>query len=181
MLARTIPALPSLMTGALLAGIFVSMMLLPFVAEGSDFRVFRRVAGADDAAVTRSYGYAQRYQVYIQLNDQYPHSEFIVAAEGAEFHVLLHLLAFAAAGPSCTANGATRSFIAEGRADDHLLDVTESMFRWDGGDARGDRTDRIQANGRSDRFLVIASNGTIDVIGINLLKSDLAQRCVENG
>lgn len=178
---RTILALPSLVTGALLAGTFVSLTFLPFVAEESDFRVFRRAAGANDVAVTSSYRYAQRYQVYLQLSEHYPGSEFIVAVESGQAHILLHLVAFAAAGPSCPASEATRAFVEAGRADTRLLDPAAPVFRWTGGDSQGTRIDRIQADAHSDRFLVIADSDGLDVVGIDLLASELNQRCADHG
>lgn len=143
--------------------------------------MIRRAAGANDVAVTSSYRYAQRYQVYLQLSEHYPKSEFIVAAEGGQAHILLHLVAFASAGPSCLASDTTWAFIDAGSADTQLLDSTAPVFRWTGSDSQGTRVDRIQADGHSDRFLVIADRDGLDVVGINLLSSELNQRCTDRG
>jgi hypothetical protein len=164
------------MTGALLTCTFVSLMLLPYTAQESDFRLTRRVAGADDVAVTASYKYAQRYHLYLQLRENYPGAEFVVAAQGTAAGPVLLLHAFAAAGPVCTSDMTPPLLAGEGAVPMTLAERAPD-FAWDGGDPRGG-SHRIRAGADSDRFLFLVYGSDIDVIGVDLLDLPVDQRCV---
>jgi len=166
--------LPTVMTGALLAGCFVSLMLLPFVAQESDFRVTRRASGADDLAITSSYGYAQRYHLYLQLSEVFPGAEYIVFPSDSAHHQLL-LLAFAKAGPTCAADGITELLLDEDPIG--AAAHQQSHLSWEGRDPRSGGNHRIFASGYAERFLVVVMGSDIDVIDASLLFPRLEQRC----
>jgi len=170
--------LPSLMTGALLAGTFVSIMFLPHVAQESDFRLTRRAGGADDAAVTASYRYAQRYELYLQLGAHYPGAEFVVSAPLGLARPMLLLTAFAAAGPVCAADATTRILARDGGIFPTPARQVPDFF-WEGGDPRGE-VHRIHASTESKRFLFRVDGAAIDVIGADLFGVLLDQRCTDD-
>ncbi len=172
---------PLLMTGALLAGAFVSLAFLPYVAQESDFRVVRRVAGSDDAAVTGSYRYARRYDVYLRIGEHAPGAEFIISAEGSEGFYLLHFTAFASAGATCAADPATRLLVEQGETEQVFARAPSHLFRWSGDDASSASGHRIAAGADSDRYVVAVSEGRIDVVAVELLSTPVTQRCDDRG
>jgi len=174
-------SIPLMMTGAILAGILVSLLLLPFIAQESDFRVVRRVGGGDDAAVIASYGYARRYAVYLQLAEHYPGAEFIVAAAAQPGRHLRYLVSFASAGPTCLADGETRRLIEASGPLAGTLDRVMPPFLWEDFSEREGWTHRIVADTSSDRFLLLESGSDIDVVALDLLPLGIIQRCDDRG
>lgn len=173
--SRTRLLLPELMIGALLAGAVISFMVLPFVASESSFRFVRRVGGADDAAITASYGFTRRYDFYIELSKRHPDAEYIIYPAEAASQYLLELPAFAKAKLACPADEGTQLWVQAFGVPAPISRI-DSSFAWDGKD-RNDRKYRIRSGDFSNRFLVLLGDAGIDVIGINLFTSPPSQRC----
>lgn len=172
------PFLATLLTGAILAGTFVSVLLLPFVAQESDFRVTRRSPGADDAAVTSSYGYAQRYQLYLELRTSFAGAHYTVVSTGNPAQMMLFLPAFASAGSVCAAGRVTGATLESAR---ELAGVAgrHADFVWQGGDPSREEIHRLVAMTDAKGFLVLRTPSGIDAIDRRLLPADHQHECAD--
>jgi hypothetical protein len=128
-------------------------------------------------AITSSYGYAQRYHLYLQLSKDFPGAEYIVfPSDGTSSQQLLFLPAFAAAGAVCVVDEVTELLVDSGFFKSAST-LQPSHVAWEGGDPRRGGVHRIYASGYAERFLVVVMGADIDVIDASLLFPRLEQRC----
>lgn len=179
------PVVATLMLGALLATGALSVLLLPFVAAESDFRVTRRFPGATDDDVFGSYGFAQRYSIFHELRTRHPSAELILLGEApaSSGNLRMNLVAYGGAGLVCDAGEHKGAEVNSDEAKSLIdgLELSEGLEWWNGGDPRAEVMHRIIATQDSTRLLVLSTAHSVDIVGLDLLDDLGALRCDYRG
>lgn len=156
---------PDALVGGLLVAIALSVVLLPFVATETNFRLMRRVEGSDDAAVIASYGFGGRYVLFNELGRSYAGANYLVVDDSwTGWNIHQQLVAFARAGRICA--------LKEGQVDmtylqDAVVPLAESLASWEF-EHRG-LGYSVAAGPEPERFLVIAEASGIRAVDADLL------------
>lgn len=164
--------------GVLIAGVVLSILLLPSVVADSDFRVVRRVSGAGDGQVFASYGFADRYLAFNELSREFPGGEFLIDADAWSGWNITHLvLAYGGGGSACSLDPVTSAVLTQSRAVENARSSDAASFRWEILDRRSGTHYRISAASGATRFVVLATGDLVEVIDADLFSPPLGQRC----